>query len=393
MRVLYCTDTYPPQVNGVSVVTALSVAGLSRLGWECAVVAPRYPEATRAVWKDPESNGDSPVEFLELPSIPLPGYSEVRLALPTPAPVHRLVENFRPDLIHCATEFSVGRMGQIAAARAGLPLVSSYHTDFSRYAEAYGKAWLRNRVSSYLKRFHHRSLRVYTPSSASRADLLRLDLSDIEVWGRGVDAQHYNPGRRSTALRRELDLGDRFTFLYVGRLAPEKRPEQVIDAFRLASEMMAKDSLRLILAGTGPREAELRAVAPPGVTFLGFLDRRTRLPDLYASCDAFAFASVTETLGLVVLEAMASGLPVIATPAGGVGDHLRDGHNGMAVPAGSAFAMANAMARLAWDQNLTRRLGAGARRTAEDLSWERELERLDRSYREVCDVAVRPAAA
>src|ERR671914_1605192 len=120
MRVLYCTDTYPPQVNGVSVVTALSVAGLSRLGWECAVVAPRYPEATRAVWKDPESNGDSPVEFLELPSIPLPGYSEVRLALPTPAPVHRLVENFRPDLVHCATEFSVGRMGQIAAARAGL---------------------------------------------------------------------------------------------------------------------------------------------------------------------------------------------------------------------------------------------------------------------------------
>lgn len=390
MRVLYCTDTYPPQVNGVSVVTALSVAGLSRLGWECAVVAPRYPEAVRTTWTEEAGRPDT---MVELPSIPLPGYSEVRLALPAPAPVHRLVQRFRPDLIHCATEFSVGRMGQIAALRAGVPLVSSYHTDFSRYAEAYGKAWLRNRVSSYLKRFHHRSMRVYTPSSASRGDLLRLDLEDVEIWGRGVDAQQYNPGRRSSNLRRELDLGDRFTFLYVGRLAPEKRPEQVIDAFRLASDMMPKDSMRLIVAGTGPREAELRAVAPPGVVFLGFLDRRDRLPDLYASCDAFAFASVTETLGLVILEAMASGLPVIAAPAGGVSDHLRDGHNGMAFPAGSAFAMANIMARLAWDNNLTRRLSAGARRTAEELSWEREVERLDRSYREVCGAQVKSSAA
>jgi phosphatidylinositol alpha 1,6-mannosyltransferase len=392
MRVLYCTDTYPPQVNGVSVVTALSVAGLSRLGWECAVVAPRYPEATRACWNQSDSAG-APAVMLELPSIPLPGYSEVRLAMPTPAPVHRLVESFRPDLIHCATEFSVGRMGQMAAARAGVPLVSSYHTDFSRYADAYGKAWLRNRVSSYLKRFHHRSLRVYTPSSASRNDLLQLDLQNVEVWGRGVDAQHYNPGRRNAEFRRELELGDRFTFLYVGRLAPEKRPEQVIDAFRLACDMMPKDSMRLVMTGTGPREAELRATAPPGVIFLGFLDRGTRLPDLYASCDAFAFASVTETLGLVVLEAMASGLPVIAAPAGGVGDHLRDGQNGMAFPAGSAFAMANSMARLAWDKNLSERLAVGARRTAEALSWDRELERLDRSYREVCGAAATPAAA
>ncbi|HZA98914.1 MAG TPA: glycosyltransferase [Gemmatimonadales bacterium] len=191
MRVLYCTDTYPPQVNGVSVVTALSVAGLCRLGWECAVVRPRYPEGARAAWN--EEAGGSQVTMVEIPSVPLPGYSEVRLALPTPAPVHRLVETFRPDLVHCATEFSVGRMGQIAALRAGVPLVSSYHTDFSRYAEAYGKAWLRNRVSAYLKRFHHRSLRVYTPSSASRGDLFQLDLKDVEVWGRGVDAQHYNP--------------------------------------------------------------------------------------------------------------------------------------------------------------------------------------------------------
>jgi glycosyltransferase involved in cell wall biosynthesis len=284
-------------------------------------------------------------------------------------------------------------MGQIAAARSRVPLVSSYHTDFSRYADAYGKTWLRSTVSSYLKRFHTRSARVYTPSSASRRDLLGLNLREVEVWGRGVDAERFHPDRRSAQVRRELNLDDRFTFLYVGRLAPEKRPEQVIDAFRLAREMMPKDSIRLIMAGTGPREEELRAVAPPGVTFLGFLDRHSRLPDLYASCDAFVFASVTETLGLVVLEAMASGLPVIAAPSGGVGDHLRDGINGLAFPAGSAYAMANAMARVGWERGLARRLAVGARRTAEELTWEREIERLDRSYREVCGLAVTPAAA
>jgi phosphatidylinositol alpha 1,6-mannosyltransferase len=393
MRVLYCTDTYPPQVNGVSIVTALSVAGLTRLGWECAVVAPRYPGATHAAWGQSGGGAGWPAELVSLPSIALPQYPEVRLALPLPGPVHRLVERFRPDLIHCATEFSIGRIGQLAAARARLPVVSSYHTDFARYAEAYGKSWLRRTVSSYLGRFHRRSRRIYTPSTVSREDLMRLDVSDVEVWGRGVDAQLFHPARRSPELRAALGLGDRFTFLYVGRLAPEKRAEQIVDAFRIARELLPPNSVHLVMAGTGPCEAELREVAPEGVTFLGFLERRTRLPDLYASCDAFAFASVTETLGLVVLEAMASGLPVVAAPAGGVRDHLRDGQNGLAYPAGSAEAMAQVMVQLATDNELARRLGRGARCTAEELTWEREMERLDRSYREICEADIRQAAA
>jgi phosphatidylinositol alpha 1,6-mannosyltransferase len=392
MRVLYCTDTYPPQINGVSVVTALSVEGLSRLGWECAVVAPRYPAASHVLWNQGEQAVGRPAELVNLPSVALPGYSEVRLALPNPGPVHRLVQRFQPDLVHCATEFSVGRIGQIAAARAGLPCVSSYHTDFARYADAYGKTWLRNVVSGYLKRFHQRSARIYTPSAVAREDLLRLDVRDVEVWGRGVDAQLFHPSRRSSEWRAEHGLEERFVFLYVGRLAPEKRPEQILDAFRIAREMLPANSVHLVMAGTGPKEDELRALASPDVCFLGFLERETRLPQLYATCDAFVFSSVTETLGLVILEAMASGLPVIAAPAGGVRDHLRDGMNGLAYPAGNAFAMAEAMVKVASDPGLARRLGRGARVTAEDLTWEREMERLDRSYREVCAVPIQQAA-
>jgi phosphatidylinositol alpha 1,6-mannosyltransferase len=382
MRVLFCTDTYLPQVNGVSIVTALSVAGLTRLGWECAVVAPEYPEAIRRQWK---GDTDPPgLQVLSLPSIALPPYPEVRVALPRSSRVYRLTEAFRPDLIHCETEFTVGRIGQLAAARAGVPLVSSYHTDFGRYTEAYGVPWLRARVSAYLGRFHRRSRRVYTPSTASRDEVRRLGAADVEVWGRGVDTELFHPGRRSQAMRAALGMGSGFTFLYVGRLAPEKRPQEVLEAFRLASEILPKGVIHLIVAGTGPREAELRAAAPPGVSFLGLLDRQSQLPDLYANVDAFVFASVTETLGLVVLEAMASGLPVIASPAGGVRDHLVDGENGMACPVGDPAEMARAMIRLTGDWALSQHLARGARRTAERLSWTREMERLDLSYQEIC---------
>jgi phosphatidylinositol alpha 1,6-mannosyltransferase len=382
MRVLFCTDTYPPQVNGVSIVTALSVAGLTRLGWECVVVAPEYPADTHRQWKgDPDPPG---LQVLSLPSLALAPYPEVRVAFPRASRVHRLTEAFRPDLIHCETEFTVGRIGQLAAARAGVPVVSSYHTDFGRYTEAYGVPWLRRRVSAYLGRFHRRSRRVYTPSTASRDEVRRLGAADVEVWGRGVDTELFHPGRRSQAMRAALGMGSSFTFLYVGRLAPEKRPDQVLEAFRLASEILPRGVIHLIVAGTGPREPELRATAPPGVTFLGLLERRSQLPDVYANADAFVFASVTETLGLVVLEAMASGLPVIASPVGGVRDHLVDGENGMAYPEGDAAEMARAMIRLTGDWALSQRLARGARRTAEGLGWHREMERLDLSYQEIC---------
>jgi glycosyltransferase involved in cell wall biosynthesis len=348
------------------------------------VVAPRYPESAYSLWAGAdEESRSSGVDLTSVPSVAMPRYPEVRLAWPSRRLMREVVERFRPDLVHSATEFGIGRVGQIAGQQAGLPLVSSYHTDFGRYAVAYGLPWLRGAVTAHLARFHKRSRRVYTPSNVSRAEVLALGVADVETWGRGVDVEMFHPGRRSQDMRAALGMGSRFTFLYVGRLAAEKCVEQVIEAFRLAGDMLPRGTIHLVIAGTGPREAEIRAAAPPGVTFLGFLDRRGRLPDLYANCDAFVFASVTETLGLVVLEAMASGLPVIAAPAGGVRDHLRDGGNGLEYPDGDVGAMATAMVRLAGDWALHHRLVRGARKTAEGLSWESEMDRLDRSYREV----------
>jgi len=389
LRALYCSDTYPPQVNGVSVVTALSVEGLRNRGWEVEVVAPRYP----ADQLNPFAPGGSAVA-IDIPSLPMPLYPDLRLAAPALATMARAVDRFRPHIIHSATEFMIGRLGQRAGARLGIPLVSSYHTDFSRYAGSYGLPWLRAPVGQYLARFHRRSQRVFTPGHPARQDLGRLGVTEVEVWGRGVDITTFHPAKSDRSLRRAYASDEALLFLHVGRLAAEKGVERILAAFRRARlQLGTRQPMHLIIAGSGPRERTLRIAADQHVTFLGNLDRGTVLPRLYATADAFLFASETETLGLVILEAMASGLPVVAAPAGGVADHLVDGVNGLAFPPGDVAAMSEAIARLAQQPSLRRELGAGARRTAEALSWDRELDRLDVSYREVCERARRPLSA
>ena len=390
-RVLFCTDTYPPQVNGVSVVTALSVSGLRHRGWNCGVVAPRYPRESFDAF-DALRFGDGVADtHFALPSVRFPPYPDLRLAAPLYGAVRRAVARFQPDLVHCETEFMIGRLGQMAAGRAGIPIVTSYHTDFGRYTHAYGVPWLHSTVTSYLARFHRRGQRAYTPSEPARQDLLNMGVADVEVWGRGVDVELFHPTKRSTPLREALGLTEKFVFVHVGRLAAEKNVPVVLDAFRQARKLLPHGSVHLLVAGSGPAEPELRRRASGSVTFLGNLDRQNRLPDIYASADAFVFASLTETLGLVVLEAMASGLPVVAVAAGGVVDHVRDGRNGLAVPLGSLTTMIDglkdAMVRLVREPGLRGTLATEARRTAEACSWQCELDRLEESYREVMRAA------
>jgi len=379
MRILFCTDTYPPQVNGVSVVTALSVRGLRERGWDVEVIAPRYPADHARIFEP----GLAAEAVTAIPSVPLPGYRDIRLAVPARRTVRHVIGRFQPDLVHSATEFVIGRMGQRAALARGIPVTTSYHTDFAKYTASYGVPFLRGPVTRWIRRFHTNAERIFTPSAPSREDLLALGLRDVEVWGRGVDDVLFHPAKRSMALRQRLNLGTAFTFLHVGRLAPEKGVDVLLDAFRRVEAELGADAVKLVIAGAGPSLPSLKARAVESVTFLGNLDRQRELPVLYASADAFVYASTTETLGLVVLEAMAAGTPVVATPAGGVADHLRHGENGLAYPAMDVEACADAMRRLYRDRELLLRLRDGARHTAERRTWEHEMDRLDASYREV----------
>ena len=381
-RVLYCTDTYPPQVNGVSVVTALSVEGLRARGWDCAVAAPSYPDS---IIQSNIGRRSGPGDIVGIPSVSFPLYPDIRLAAPWYGRMVSVVQRFKPDIIHSATEFMIGRLGQLAAERAGIVRLSSYHTDFSRYTEAYGLPWLRGTVTRYIGRFHRRSARVYTPSAPARDDLHALGVRDAEVWGCGVDISSFSPERRSQPLRAAYGIDDAVVFLHVGRLAAEKGVDVIVRAFNRAHDLLPAGMAKLVIAGAGPEEDALRALAGPDILFLGVLDRGKALPRLYASADAFLFSSLTETLGLVVLEAMASGLPVVATPAGGVADHLRDDVNGIAIGPRDVDGMARAIVALTMYATHRLRLAAGARATARELDWERELDRLDASYREILE--------
>jgi glycosyltransferase involved in cell wall biosynthesis len=198
-----------------------------------------------------------------------------------------------------------------------------------------------------------------------------------------VDDVLFHPSKRSLTLRQRLNLGHAFTFLHVGRLAPEKGVDVLLDAFAELERALGSEAVKLVVAGAGPSLGALKARAPKSVIFLGNLDRQRELPALYASADAFVFASTTETLGLVVLEAMAAGTPVVATAEGGVADHLRHETNGLAYPAMDAHACALAMRRLVDERPLLLKLREGARATAERRTWEHEMDRLDASYREV----------
>jgi glycosyltransferase involved in cell wall biosynthesis len=331
-------------------------------------------------------------QLVDVASIAFPPYPEIRVAAPSYGVVANVVRRFKPDLVHSATEFMIGRLGQIAARRSGVVQLSSYHTDFSRYTEAYGLSWLRQPVSRYIARFHRRSARVFTPSGPACDDLRSLGVTDVEVWGRGVDIHAFSPERRSRSLRAAHGVDHSVVFLHVGRLAAEKGVERIVRAFIRAKQMLPAGAARLIIAGAGPEDAALRHLSGLDVLFLGVLDRERALPRLYASSDAFLFSSLTETLGLVVLEAMASGLPVIAPPAGGVADHLRHEVNGIAVPPNDVDAMASAIVDLTLDVARRRRLASGARHTALALDWEAELDRLDASYRTVLESARKSTA-
>ncbi len=379
-RILFCTDTFPPQVNGVSVVTALSVSGLTDRGWECAVVSPRYPALTN----DPFHRDPAYAALragAAVPSMPLPGYADLRLTWPGTSAIRRTCASFKPDVIHCATEFVLGAAGLRAARSIGVPITTSYHTDFARYTDAYGLRFARPAVTRHITRFHRQAAVTFTPSIPARQDLIDMGIHHAEVWGCGVDTTLFHPGHRNDTLRTLYGGSDACIFLHVGRMAPEKGIDRVLRAFRLARDTAPQLPMHLVIAGSGPSEPSLRALGGDDVTFLANLDRATVLPQLYASCDAFVFASTTETLGLVVLEAMASGLPVVAAPAGGVADHLRHQENGLAYPADDVPAMAAHLVTVARDSQLRVSLSAGARATANRLTWSAELDRLDARYR------------
>jgi glycosyltransferase involved in cell wall biosynthesis len=374
VRIALYSETYLPQHNGVALILDRLVRHLAGAGHEVLVVA------TEAGTTPPEL--PSGVELVRARGLPLPRYPDLRIGLPYSATILRAVERFRPDVVHLATEYSMGLLGLQASRKLGLPAVASFHTNIPRYLPYYGFGWLSETCWRYLRWFHNRVRFTYCPSESTRTILLDRGIRNVRVWGRGVDIERFHPGRRSDAVRRARGPDEALHLLYVGRLTPEKDLLVLFDAYRRLVAHPRRVPIQLILTGDGAYAPKAQASAPAGVTFTGHLEGED-LARAYASADVFVFPSRTETLGNVVLEAQASGLPVIAAAEGGVLENVRDGANGLLCEPGDAESLAARIETIASDAALRRALASNARAWAERRTWDRAFAPLIAGYEEV----------
>lgn len=368
MKLALITDTWLPEVNGVTTVLSRMREGLRERGHTVLVVAPRYRDAPR----DEEG-------VLRRASMPCPGYPSSRLSWPLSRRVPAALDAFEPDLVHVVTEGPIGSIGRRWALARQVPLVTSFHTDFPRYAARYLGRWAVAPVRRHLRRFHAPAAHTQTPSATTRDELAVLGVPRPVVWGRGVDSRIFTPARRDERRRASLGVDGRLVVLHVGRLAVEKDVDTMAAAFRLLHARIGS-RLAFWVAGDGPRAPEVRA-ALPFATHSGFLPRAS-LADLYADADLFVFPSPTETCGLVALEAMSSGLPVTAADQGGVLENVRHGINGLLACAGQPAAFAEAVEGLAADRGTRQAMSQAARAFAVARDWERELDALVPLYEE-----------
>ena len=378
------SDTYIPQVNGVTTVVHRIARVLRAAGHAVAVVAPRYPRGADGGGGGGEKRDDE----LRVFSLPFPPYPSIRLSFPFDRHVARFLDQFGPDLVHAATEGPIGVAARRYALRRGLPFVTSYHTDFPQYARHYGLGVLTPLVWRWLVRFHRPARMIHTPGVAVREELMRRGLRNAVVWGRGVDATHFTPAKRDPGWRRWLGGGDDTVIvLHVGRLAAEKNLRVLIEAWTRAHRFLGPRAT-FVIAGDGP-ETQYVASHIPFTRQLGFVDRDS-LAALYASADVCVLPSRTETCGLVALEAMASGIPVIAADAGGLRESVLPDVNGIRVRPDDARGFSQAIIALVGDATRRHVLGAGARQTAERRDVKSEDEELLRQYGVLVGVAADP---
>ncbi|MGW0997360.1 glycosyltransferase family 4 protein [Streptomyces sp. NPDC002520] len=366
MRVVIVTESFPPDVNGVAHCAFQTARHLVDRGHLPLVVAPSTAPGTK-----PDALAE-PCPVVRVPSLPLPGYPQVRVALPSRRLAAALTEH-RADVVHLASPFILGVRGMAAAARLGIPAVAVYQTDLAGYARTYvgaGEAAAWRRIRSV----HSAADRTLAPSNAAQHDLEEHGVPRVRLWPRGVDTVRFRPDLRDEALRRELAPNGEVIVGYVGRLAPEKQVELLAGACGLPG-------VRVVIVGDGPSHAHLTE-ALPGAVFLG---RRTgdELARIFASLDLFVHTGPFETFCQTVQEAMASGVPVVAPAAGGPLDLVDHGRTGLLVPPRDAAAVEEAVRTLATDPARRAAYGAAGRATVEGRTWAAVGDQLIAHYEDV----------
>lgn len=370
MRIAFFTDTYYPEINGVANTLSRLHQYLDKNGIEHVFFAPQYDEE---IMED---------TILRFKGIQIPFSPNSRLALPYHSIVKKKIEEFKPDIIHIVTEFTIGTVGLHIARELSIPIVMSYHTNIDQYLEFFHARMFEAPVKAYFKWFHSHALLNLCPSMQTLNQLKEQDYENLDIWSRGVDTKLYSPQKRNGRFR-SLYGEDKFLCLYVGRLSYEKGLDVYIEAIRKVNEKY-EDRMMFLFAGDGPFRAELEKCQISNVRLTGFL-RGEMLAELYADSDLFIFPSGTETFGNVLLEAMASGCACICTDSGGVTDFSVNGKNACVVGYRDNNALFEAIIGLYENPIMRERIALGALNTARLRSWDSVMDYLTDAYENVLE--------
>ena len=370
MRVAIITETFLPKVDGIVKVACLLLDHLMKRDIEAMVIAPRYGEGT--------AYNDVPIR--SLPSLSVPLYPEARLGFPTFS-LFRDLADFQPDIAHLFHPVTAGIPTMAMLKWMGVPTVTSFHLDYAQLAYQYSVGPLdlgftRPLVNALTTSVFNWADCSLAPSMLVQRQMRHLGIANVGLWRRGVDADAFNPAFRSPEMRAEMTRGnpDDTVLLYVGRLSDEKQLEHI------RPTLESLPNIRLVLVGDGPARPDLeRHFAGLPVTFMGYL-RGERLSQAYASADIFVFPSRLETFGLVVIEAMAAGLPVVASRVGGVADIVSEGVNGYTFGSGDTALLLEGVRKIASSRDNMRWMGRQARAYAEQQSWDVIMDELIEIY-------------
>jgi glycosyltransferase involved in cell wall biosynthesis len=372
MRIALFTETFIPKVDGIVTTLCQTINQLEKLGHQVLIFA---PEGGFDHFQDSRIVGiKGHALFL---------YPELRLALPR-ASMRRVLDEFKPDILHVADPAFLGIAGLYYGGgknggAAHLPLVVSYHTDLPKYLRYYHLGFMEPWVWPILRKRHNRATLNLCTSDAMVDLLNQHGIERLGLWPGGVDTLRFQPSHPSVEMRNRLTDGHSESplFLFVGRLSAEKGIE------RLKPILQANPSARLALVGDGPHRKHLEHhFAGLPVHIAGFLHGE-ELAQAYASSDIFIMPSRTETLGLVVLEAMSSGLPVVAARAGGIPELIQDGVSGFLFD-DEAEAVAR-IEQILLSPKLRQSIGQAARAHAEQHGWQSATLQLLEHYKNACD--------
>jgi glycosyltransferase involved in cell wall biosynthesis len=367
LKIAFFTDTFYPEVNGVANTLKRFTHYLEGQDITYKVFA---PDSVSTEYVSDHIHRFKSLSFFL--------YPECRFAIPNILKLKSEMEQFSPDLIHVATPFTMGLSGVYFAKKFNIPLVGSYHTDFNDYLQYYDLQFLAKPLWKYMKWFHRSFEKLFVPSIDSFEKLNSHGFKNLEIWPRGVDCQHYHPNYENEITRNRYAISEKFILTYVGRLAPEKDLKTLM---KIAGSLPPNinEQVHWLIAGDGPLLAELQMATLPNMTFTGYL-KGVELAEIYSATDLFIFPSPTETFGNVVLEALASGTPVIGANAGGVKSIISSGTNGYLCEPGNAEDFIKHIVQLLGNDLSRAQMAINARKYALSQKWDQIFEDVINHY-------------